>query len=84
MNDTLAFAKANEEIVRFDISMDETFGVDVFESAEELIGQHEDCFELEASTAVVEEIFEGRAEEVEDHDVVVAFDSVPADIGDAD
>jgi len=39
---------------------------------------------LEASAAVVEEIFEGGAEEVEDHDVVVAFDSVPADIGDAD
>ena len=39
---------------------------------------------MEASTAVVEEIFEGGTEEVEDHDVVVAFDSIPADIGDAD
>jgi hypothetical protein len=39
---------------------------------------------LETPPAVVEKIFEGGAEEVEDHDVVVAFDAVPADIGDAD
>ena len=83
MNDGLAFAQPNEEIVRFDISMDEGFGVDVFETAEELISEHEDCFELEAAAAVVEEVFEGWTEEVEDHYVVVAFDAVPADIGDA-
>jgi hypothetical protein len=39
---------------------------------------------LEATTAVVEEIFEGGPEQVKDHDVVVAFDAVPADVGNAD
>ena len=57
--------------------------MDVFEAAEELVGEHEDGFELEAAAAVVEEVFEGGAEEVEDHYVVVAFDSVPPDVGDS-
>ena len=48
-----------------------------------MIGEHEDCFELEAAAAVVEEVFEGRTEEVKDHDVVVSFNAVPAYVGDS-
>ena len=38
VNDALTFAQADEEVVRFDVSMDEAFGVDVFEPTEELVG----------------------------------------------
>ena len=83
VNDGLSFAKADEEVVGFDVAMDEGFGVYVFQAAEELISEHEDCFELEAPAAVVEEVFQGWTEEVKDHDVVVAFNAVPSHIWDS-
>ena len=50
-----------KKVVRFDVAVDELFGVDVFETAKEMVGQHEEGFELEAPATVVEEIFQGWA-----------------------
>lgn len=37
-----ALSNAHEEVVRFDISVDEGLGVDVLDSRDELIGEEED------------------------------------------
>lgn len=44
----------------------------------QLIREQKDGLEAELAVAEVEEVFEGRAEEVEDHSVVVAFGSEPS------
>ena len=64
--------------------MDETLGVDVFQAREQLIRNHEHCFQFEASSTVIEEVLERRSKQVEDHDVVVALNAVPPNIRDAD
>ena len=58
MNDTLPFAESNQKIVGFDISMNERFGMDVFESAQQLIGQHEDGFQLKAPSTIIKQVFQ--------------------------
>jgi hypothetical protein len=52
--------------------------------AQQLLRQHEDCFEVEAAATVVEKIFQAGSKKVEDHDIVVAFDTEPPHIRDAD
>jgi len=48
-----------------------------------LVSQHQDCLELELPLAVVEQVFQGWAQEVDNHDVVVTFDSEPVDVWDS-
>ena len=48
-----------------------------------MIGEHEDRFERKLPLAVVEEVFETWPEQVNDHDVVVAFDAEPVHVGNA-
>jgi hypothetical protein len=38
-----------------------------------LLGYHDHSLDRESAVAVIEEIFEGRAEEIDDKDVVQAF-----------
>lgn len=57
--------------------------VDVFQPGEQLIGQHEDRFELKAPATIVKQILEGGTQQIEDHDIVVAFNSVPANVWNA-
>lgn len=58
--------------------------MDVLDAGDELIGQQEDCLEGELAVAEVEEIFERRSEEVENHGVVVTLGAEPADEWDTD
>lgn len=48
-----------------------------------MVCKHEDSFEGELALAVVEEVLETGAEQVDDHDVVVALDAEPVHIRDA-
>jgi len=57
--------------------------VKVFDAREELVGEHEDRLEPKLAPAEIEEVLERGAEQVQDHDVVVALGAVPADVGDA-
>jgi hypothetical protein len=77
-------ANAHEEVVRLDITVDERLGVDVLDAGDELIGEQEDGLERELAVAEVEEILQGRAEQIEDHGVVVALSTKPAHEGDTD
>jgi hypothetical protein len=79
-----ALANAHEEVVGLDVTVDEGLGVNVLDAGNKLIGEKQHCLQGELAVAEVEEVFEGRAEEVEDHGVVIALSSEPADEGDAD
>lgn len=49
---------AHEEIVRFDVTVDERFGVDVLDARDELVGQEQDRLQREFTVAEVEQIFQ--------------------------
>ena len=49
-----------------------------------LISKHQDCLKGELALAIVEEIFQTRAQEINDHDIVVSLNTEPVNIWDAD
>jgi hypothetical protein len=51
---------------------------------DELVRQEQNCLEAELSVVKVEEVFKGRAEEGENHSVVITFGAKPSDEGKAD
>ena len=77
-----ALANAHEEVVGLDITVDKRLCVDVLDAGDELVGKQQDRLERELAVAEVEEILERRAEQIQDHGVVVALGSEPADEGD--
>jgi hypothetical protein len=78
-----ALANAHEEVVGLDIAVDEGLGVNVLDAGDELVGKEQDGLQRELAVAKVEEVLKGRAEQVQDHGVVVTLGSEPADKGDA-
>ena len=51
--------------------------------AYQLISEQQNCLEREFAVAEVEEVLEGRSQEVDDHCIIVAFGTEPPDEGDA-
>ena len=49
----------------------------------QLVCQHEDRLHRELPVAEIEEVLQTRPQQVDDHCVVLALDSVPPDVGDA-
>ena len=49
-----------------------------------LVCKHQNSFEREFALAVVEKVLETGSEQVNHHHVVVALDTEPVDVGDAD
>jgi len=76
-------ADSHEEVVWFNVSVDEVFVVDILDSADHLICKHEDSLHGESSRAEVEEILETGPEKIHDEDIVVPLLAVPPDVGDA-
>jgi hypothetical protein len=79
-----ALANAHEEVVRLDVTVDERLGVDVLDAGDELIGEKKDGLQRELAVAEVEKVLQGRAEQVQDHGIVVALGTKPAYKGDTD
>lgn len=71
-------ANAHEEIIRFDITMDKRFGVNILDSGDQLVGEQQDGFQREFAVAEVEEVFQARTKEIEHHRVVVTLGTKPA------
>lgn len=84
VNLVTALANAHEEVVWLDITVDEGLGMDVLDAGDELISKEEHRLQRELAVAEVEEIFQGWAEQVEDHGVVVTLGTKPAHKGNAD
>jgi hypothetical protein len=79
-----ALADAHEEIVRLDVTVDERLGVYVLDAGDQLVGQQQHRLQRKLAVAEVEEVFQGRAEQVQDHGVVVALGAEPTHERDAD
>ena len=77
-------ANAHEEVVGLDITVDKRLGVDVLDAGDELVREQQHRLQRELAVAEVEEIFQRRAEQVQDHGVVVTLGSEPADKGNTD
>ena len=77
-------ANAHQEVVRLDIAVNERLGVDVLNAGNELVGEEQDCLQGELAVAEVEQILEGRTKEIQDHGIVVALGSEPANKWDTD
>ena len=74
----------HEEVVGFNVAMNEVLVVNVLESSDHLVSQHEDGFEGETTTAEVEEILQTRSKQIHHKDVVVALVlTKPPDLGDS-
>ena len=64
---------ADEEVIRLDISVNKSLGVYELQSVQHLIRNHQNCFQGEFLVAIVEQIFQRRAEQINHKYVVVSF-----------
>lgn len=71
-------ANTHQEIIGLDISMDKTPCVDVLNSANELIGQEQDCFVCKLAIAIVKQIFERGSQKINYHGVIITFSTIPS------
>ena len=78
-----AFTNTHQEVVWFDITMDEGFGVDVLDARDKLVGKKQDSLQGEFAVAEIEEIFQTRTQKIEHHCVIVTFGTKPANEGNA-
>jgi len=72
-----------DEIGGFDIAMDQMTGMHQFDAFEHLIGNHENRLERKSTSALVELIFEGRTEQIHDHEVIGILGTEIMDLGKA-
>mmetsp|Transcript_103033 Transcript_103033/g.272266 ORF Transcript_103033/g.272266 Transcript_103033/m.272266 type:complete len:220 (+) Transcript_103033:685-1344(+) len=75
--------QANEEVVGLDIAVDEILRMDVLNTVDHLVGQHEDRLQAELAAADVEQVFQGRPKQVHHHDIVVSLHVAEVHAGDA-
>ena len=69
-------ATPHQEIVGLNVSMYVALSVDDLHATKELVGQHENGLQVKSSTTVVEEVLQTLAQQVNDHYVVIAFNSI--------
>ena len=79
-----SLANAHQEVIRFDITMDERLGMDILDAGNELIGEQEDSLQGEFAVAEIEQVLEAGSEKVQDHGIVITLGSKPTDKGNAD
>jgi hypothetical protein len=79
-----ALANAHEEVVGLDVTVNERLGVNVLNARDKLIGEKKDSLQGELAVAEVEKVLQGRAEQVQDHGIVVALGTKPTYEGDTD
>lgn len=84
VNIVLLLTDTNQKIVRFNIPVQEMAGVYELDSLQHLVSEHQNGLEGEFALAVVQKILEGGPKEVDDHHIVVAFDSEPMYVRDTD
>jgi hypothetical protein len=67
---SLGARATDEEVVGLDVAVDEVLLVDGLHARQHLLGDHDDSLGGEATVAVVEQVFEGRAQQIDDKNVV--------------
>ena len=64
------FGSSGHEIVRLDVSVDDSFFVNYLDSLEHLNCDMKDSREVKFSSALLEQVFQGFAQLVHDHNVI--------------
>jgi len=80
---SVSSSAVRDKVGGFDITVDQVTGVHEFYAFEHLIGDHEDRFEGEAASALVELVLQGRPEQVHHHQVVRVLRSKVVHLGKA-
>ena len=83
INVMLLFADADQKVVRFDVSVQKVTRVDELVPLQHLVGEHQDCLEGEFTFTVVEQVLQAGTQQIDDHHVIITFDSEPVDVGNA-
>ena len=78
-----SLADAHQEVVGFDVTVDEGLGVNVLDARDELIGEQENSLQGKFAVAEVKEILQAGPQQIEHHGVVVAFGTEPTNEGNA-
>ena len=73
----------HQKVVWLDVAVDEVLVVDVLDSPDHLISQHEHSLHGEPPGAEVEEVLEAGSEKVHDQDIVVPLRPIPPNVGNA-
>ncbi len=63
----------HQEILRLDVSMDDTLGMNVFKTVKELVDEHQYGLQRELAAAEVEKIFQTRSQKIKHHHVILRF-----------
>jgi hypothetical protein len=79
-----ALADAHEEVIRFDITVDERLGMNVLNAGDKLIGEQQNGLQGEFPVAEVEEVLQTGSEKIKNHSIIVTFGTEPADEGNTD
>jgi hypothetical protein len=66
----LGAGTTDQEVVGFDVTVNQVLLMDCLNSGQHLFGDHDHRFDGEAASAVVEEVFERRTQQVNDQNVV--------------
>ena len=69
----------HQEVLGFDVSMDDTLGMHIFQTMNELVGEDQHGFERELATAEVEQVFQTRSQKIKHHRVIFAFRLISVD-----
>lgn len=73
-----SLANAHKEVVWLDVTVDERLGMDVLNAGDELVRKKKHSLQGELAVAEVEKVLQARAEEIQDHGIVVTFGAEPA------
>ena len=59
-----------QEILWLDVLINDALGMDIFETAKELVDDDQHSLERELATAEVEEVFQTRAQKIKHHGII--------------
>ena len=73
VDDVLRLLRADKEVIRLNVSVDEVIIVQKLYPLEDLVSNQQHGLEGEAPFAESEEVLQALPEQIDDHDVVVTF-----------
>lgn len=80
----LPFPYPNQKIVWFNISVEIQPRVNVFDSLDHLVSQHQHCFQRELPAALPEQLFQTGSQHIHYHAVALLMGAEPINAGNAD
>jgi hypothetical protein len=78
---SLGAGAADKEVVGLDVAVDQVLLMDCLHARQHLLGDHDNSLGREATVAVIEQVFEGRTQQVNDEDIVKSLLTEVVDVG---